>query len=175
MHSNSDDQTSEEEWEYPKLTDKPRKRKKNQRKTEVARKKRLSCHETGPDCNCTRLKCFQNVSENERSDLIKQFNSDFKTKDEQDAYLCTLIQVKSVAYHRPRKHQNDAILNENSYVYTVSVSRGDKCEMVHVCYKAFMAIFGITNRRLQTLKKALTATGKNTNIPHKILFYWLCN
>ena len=37
-------------------------------------KKRLSQHTVGPDCRCSRFKCFQNIVEDERQVLIERFN-----------------------------------------------------------------------------------------------------
>lgn len=60
-----------DECEYPQRTDKPKKRKVKGSKKENARKKRLTDHVTGDDCRCTRLKCFENTTVQEREILIK--------------------------------------------------------------------------------------------------------
>lgn len=73
--------------EHPQRTSKPKKRQIKGSKAENAKKLRLMNHTTGDDCKCTRLKCFQTVTSAEREKLIKGFNNDYNSKDEQDAYL----------------------------------------------------------------------------------------
>lgn len=73
--------------EHPQQTDKPKKRKITGSSAENAKKRRLMSHETGPDCKCSRLKCFVNVTPAERETLIRGFNEDYTSKDEQDSYL----------------------------------------------------------------------------------------
>ena len=80
-----------DESEYPKVTDKPRNRKHSKKKIEAAKHRRLSSHFSGPDCSCSRLQCFKIINHDERDNLVMQFNTDYRTKDEQDSYLCTLI------------------------------------------------------------------------------------
>lgn len=72
----------------PIVTDKPKKRKKNGSKKDIAKKQRLSSHVTGPDCKCHRLKCFQTVSEENRASLLESFNA-FSTKDAQVSFFLT--------------------------------------------------------------------------------------
>lgn len=148
--------------EHPALTDKPRKRKKNISSRESCKRQKLSSHKTGPDCKCSRHKCFQNVTLSERETLIEMINSR-KTKDEQDALLSTCIHLESIERRRPRKDENDAQFNQSSYSYHVPVLREVVISPVSVCYPAFLAMFGITNRRGQTLKKFLLTTGNISN------------
>jgi len=61
--------------DVPAVTDKPRKRKKEGSQREKAKKLKLSSHVTGPDCQCTRLKCFETICEENRARLIESFNA----------------------------------------------------------------------------------------------------
>ena len=148
----------------PLATDKPKKKKKrkvNGRKREIEKKARVSSHETGPDCQCTRLKCFQNINEQERRVLIDDFNSHYKTKDAQDAYLASLMEVELVQRRRPRDNVGGLEKPKSmSMVFAVKVKRGQTCRKVTVCVKAFCSIFGITKNRLDTIRKSLSTTGK---------------
>ena len=153
-----------DESEYPQETDKPRKRKRGTKRTEAAKQRRLSGHVAGNDCNCNRFQCFKTINQDERDNLIMKFNTDFRTKDEQDSYLCTLITVKNIAQRRPRQPKETANLRDHSYSYECKVIRNEDVAVIPVCHKAFLSIFGISNRRLQTLKTALVTTGKNKNL-----------
>lgn len=73
--------------EHPQQTDKPKKRQVKGSRREQAKKLRVMSHQPGPDCHCTRLKCFEVVALEERERLIHGFNTDYTSKDEQDAYL----------------------------------------------------------------------------------------
>ena len=147
-----------EDYEHPTLTDKPRKRKVMGRKRDAEKRRKLSSHETGNDCRCKRLKCFENISHEERQQLILNFNGNYSTKDEQDAYLSTLIKPVDVKRHRPRREDSNE-LKDFSYSYEIKVVRDDKVEIVPVCKKAIVSIFGITFRRIQTINEALSKTG----------------
>lgn len=48
--------------------------KKSGKMTDVIKKLRASSHCTGEDCKCTRYKCFENVSLEERKRIITNFN-----------------------------------------------------------------------------------------------------
>ena len=85
----------------PQVSDTPRKRPKTSRKCELHKKQRLSQHTVGPDCKCSRFKCFQYIAEDERQVLIERFNG-LASKNEQDSYLASCISVASVARRRPR-------------------------------------------------------------------------
>ncbi|CAH1101612.1 unnamed protein product [Psylliodes chrysocephalus] len=80
-----------------------KKRKSHRRMKNVAKLLKLRSHETGPSCNCTRFKCFENVTERDRLQIIKQFN-ELKDHDEQNLYLNGLISHALVKRHRSRKN-----------------------------------------------------------------------
>lgn len=135
-----------------------RKRKSYGRMKDVAKKLRLSTHETGADCKCLKLKCFENINKNEQEQIILTFNK-LPTYDEQSSYLCGLISCKPVLRHRPRKCEAEAEMHSHSYSYKVRILRDNKLFEIDVCYKAFLSLHGITAKRLQTLQKGLKATG----------------
>lgn len=146
--------------EAPVVTDKPRKRKIKGRRKEKDKKLRLSSHITGPDCECTKLKCFEIVNEQNRARLITSFNA-LPTKDAQDSYLAGLITVAEIQRRRPRSDQPKSN-NNNSYNYRVFVPGGDdsvNC-FAYICFKAFLSIFGIKKGRLESIKKSLSTTGE---------------
>ena len=71
-----------------------------------------------------------------------------------------MISVQSVERRRPRKSLEEAKLYDFTYKYKVRVPREGKVEELQVCYKAFISFFGLTNRRVQTIKQSLALTGK---------------
>lgn len=159
-----------EDFEHPSVTDKPRKRKVIGRKRELAKKKKLSSHVVGDDCKCKRFQCFKKVSPEERDNLVLQFNMDYKSKDEQDSYLSSMIKPTPVKRHRPRK-EDSSELKDFSFNYEIKVTRADGVKMIPVCKKAFISLFGITNRRVQTINTALSTTGKHCEC---VLFPLFC-
>ena len=56
-------------------TDKPKKRPILGRTAAKIKRRRLSEHVTGPNCNCNRLKCFENVNLEERNRIIAHVNA----------------------------------------------------------------------------------------------------
>lgn len=71
---------------------------------------------------------------------------DFSTKNEQDAYLQSLISTMPVKSRRPRK-QEGARLNQSTFSYSVSCSSGK----FSICKNAFVNIHGITHDRVRRL------------------------
>lgn len=52
-----------------------KKRKKTGRLSEVGKKIKLSTHESGKPCNCSRYKCFINSTEKDRTEILNKFNA----------------------------------------------------------------------------------------------------
>lgn len=129
------------------------------RLSDANKKIRAMRHIEGENCNCKRLKCFENVTLAERSSILTQFNL-LGCKDTQSSYLCGLISVNPIHRRRPRKNEAESNLRDHSYSYKVRVIRGDVVE-VPVCHKAFISIHGITNKTVCTLKNSLSSTGRS--------------
>ena len=144
--------------DFPKVTEKSKKRLFSGRKADKNKKERLSGHESGADCKCVRLKCFENVAEADRKALLDAFNA-MESKEKQDCYLTSLITVQNVQKWRPRKKENDAKFHEYSYSYKLIVQDDGKVKYIEVCLKAFCAIFGIGVKRVRRIRKSIADTG----------------
>ncbi|KAJ8946596.1 hypothetical protein NQ314_008851 [Rhamnusium bicolor] len=142
----------------PEVTKKPRKRKQTGRMRDAAKKMRTQTHETGEDCKCTKLKCFQNINVEEQRIIIKEFNV-LPTYDSQNSYLCGLIESHLVKRRRNRERHENAAFHNYSYKYKVRLIGEDKLVEVPICYKA-ISLHGITPRRLQTIQNQMTTHGK---------------
>lgn len=169
----SDFSTSDENNGSSVYRQSTKKRKKIGRMKDVMKTLRLMSHETGNSCNCSRLKCFDNVVVEERKRIIKEFNS-MLTFDEQNSYLSGLITVLPIMRHRPRT--DNGIPNAAFYSYRLRVKKDkNNYEDIQVCYKAFLSVHGITGRRVQTIQQSLRKMGvsptdkrgKHSNRPHK--------
>lgn len=135
-----------------------KKRRKYGRLSQVAKKINLMSHEMGENCNC-RLQCFDNVPEDTRRRISKEFNL-MESVDLQNAYLCGLISVLPIQRRRPRKDESEARFNNATYKYRVRGQIGDGVKEVVVCRKAFMAMHGISKSKIQYLVHSLRTIGK---------------
>ncbi|CAH1109018.1 unnamed protein product [Psylliodes chrysocephalus] len=133
-----------------------KKRKSHRRMKNVAKLLKLRSHETGPSCNCTRFKCFENVTERERLQIIKQFNE----HDEQNLYLTGLISHAPIKRHRSRKNNDeDFEYHSYSYTYKIRVQRDNTAIEVPICYKAMLSMHEISANRQQNIQQHLTTFG----------------
>ncbi|KAK4874033.1 hypothetical protein RN001_013393 [Aquatica leii] len=132
--------------------------------------------ETGASCECTRLKCFQNIAVEERASIIKHFNS-LKTHDEQNLYLGGLTTHDFVRRHRSRQvNDEDVQYHSFSYSYRVRVERNTSAVEVPICYKAMLVLHGISVKRLQNTQLQLVTVGhvepdkrgRHSNRRHKL-------
>jgi len=152
-----------------------KKRKKTGRLSEVMKKLRATSNEVGSDCCCKRHKCFDVISPEERNRIIKDFNN-LGEYNRQNEYLGGLITILPVVQRRSRKDPNEAKFNDSSYSYRLRSYVNGALQDIAVCYKAFLSIHGISNRRGQTIKKKLLISGvvgtdnrgKHSNRPHKL-------
>lgn len=152
-----------------------KKRKRTGKMTDVMKKLRASSHESGQDCKCTRFKCFKTISPDERQRIISHFNQ-LGDYNAQSKYLSGLITLVPVQRRRNRKDEAEANFHTSSYCYRVRAHVENKLQDVSVCYKAFLSLHGISNRRLQSLKKNLCefgdaksdGRGKHKNRPHRL-------
>jgi len=100
------------------------------------RKKFVKKRVTGPPCKCN-LKCFNNVTDEQRLILLNIFN-EIGNKEMQDTFLSGLIEIKDIIRRRP-------ITNEkpNRSVACSYKVRLDGVNEIKVCKNAFCSIFGI--------------------------------
>ena len=144
---------------YPEVTDTPKKRQVKGSRKENAKKQRLLDHNTGNPCGCKRLKCWEVTTAEQRQALIDRFTG-YQTKDEQDAFLASLIRVHPVAQRRPRQDENAANLMQNSYKYHILIMNEGKPEDVQVCHQVMLSFFGIKKGRLESIQKSLKESGE---------------
>lgn len=151
------------------------KRKGLGRLKDVAKKLKVQSHEPGRDCKCKRLQCFQNISEVERNVIIRDFNQ-LADRNEQNAYLASLITVHTIRRRRSRRDEEYASLHDCSFGFRVRVIREGVAQEIPVCNKAFAAIHGITRSKIEYIQKSLKLMGifpkdkrgTHSNRPHKI-------
>lgn len=152
----SDSSGVEEECQSLKTT---KKRKKSGNMSHVMKKLRASTHELGGDCNCVRYHCFQTVTLENRMTIIRQFN-ELGNYDDQNKYLGGLIAVLPVQRRRGRKDDSDTRFNHASYAYRVRANIDGAIQDIRVCYKAFMAIHGVSASRIQHIRESLAFLGE---------------
>lgn len=109
----------------------------------------VSPNKQGEDCKCV-SGCFKRVSEGDRKEVNDKFYN-FNTKNEQDAYLQSLISIHDVARRRQVSNNNPKP-KSHSYVYRISCSSGSYT----VCKKAFGAIHGVSDNRIRRLYNLLS-------------------
>lgn len=164
---------SEGECEPVTIKSESKKRKIYGRMREVMKKVRLQSHEVGENCNCKK-KCFENVPEQARNAIIKNFNA-LSSHDEKNSYLCSLISVLPVRRRRPRNDEEQANLRSASFGYRVRAKIGNSVKEVEVCRNAFMSLHGIKKKKVAYLQNSLKLTampprdkrGENKNHPRK--------
>lgn len=113
---------------------------------------RATSNEVGSDCRCKRHKCFDVISSKKRNRIIKDFNN-LGEYNRQNAYLGGFITILPIVQRRSRKDPNEAKFNDSSYSYRVRSYVNGALQDIAICYKAFLSVDGISNRRCQTLKK----------------------
>ncbi|KAG5870627.1 hypothetical protein JTB14_028799 [Gonioctena quinquepunctata] len=122
------------------------------------KKMRLRSHETGPDCDCKRLKCFQVVSKNNAKKIIRDFN-ELSSHNEQSLYLTGLISVHEVENRRPRRNEQDAKFHDNVFTYKVRIYDNNEAKDIPVCYEAFLTLHGLSGKRIQNIQKHSKISG----------------
>lgn len=164
---------NEEEESNNQLHSSTKKRKVTGRITDVRKKLLSSTHEVGEDCKCSRLRCFNNISDAERKCIILNYNK--MTVNEQNAYLAGLINLNPISQRRPRQPENEAKFRDNSFTYRVRVNREHSVIEINVCSKAFRALHGITKKKLEViqryLKKGMSpkdGRGQHSNRKHRV-------
>jgi len=165
------------EEELPVVTDKPKKGQKLGRAFDRAKAERCSGHVLGTLCKCKRRCTELLLSHDEQQCLLDKFNA-FKNRDAQDSYLSGLIRLLPVARRRARRVNAKPMQSSYKYVVQIDTNNDNVAKEVVICYSAFQSVHGITNNRVQTLKKSLLAgevhvdrRGKHANRPHKLPVY----
>ncbi|CAG9828395.1 unnamed protein product [Diabrotica balteata] len=105
---------------HGEMEENPKKRKSYGRMTDAAKKLRLCSHELGPDCKCKRLNCFVNVSYENKLRILRDFNDNYSTYDEQNTYLAGLITVVPVK-RRHAKNPESGVKKFNDASYSFKV------------------------------------------------------
>ena len=101
---------------------------------------------------CKKLKCFERISEEEAIDIFKRVH-DLPSKNEEDLYIQSLIEDHDVKRHRPRKDEPRQV--DKMFTYFAFVGK----KKTEVCYKAFLSLHSITDKRVKRLRK-LASEGK---------------
>ncbi|KAJ8875299.1 hypothetical protein PR048_023194 [Dryococelus australis] len=70
-----------------------------------------------------------------------------------------LITVCKVATRRSRKVEDKADFHSASYKYTIRVKRDGSAVDIPICYKAMLALHGITAHHIQNIQKSMKSTG----------------
>ena len=96
----------------------------------------------GPLCTC-KMKCFDKIGQ-ESEDIFSSFRK-MSTKNEQDAYLFSLISYKESQRHRLRKTTGKK--RAATFSYRVKTKGGD----VAIRRKAFISVHGITEKAVKRL------------------------
>lgn len=101
-----------------------------------------------------RKKCFDSISPENREEILTRLYS-MTSKNQQDSFLQSLIEVLKVQRHRPRKIENPRV-NSFSFQYFVYVGEFKKL----VCLKAFLSLHSVSMKRIKRLRD-LTILGKS--------------
>lgn len=121
---------------------------------------RVTARSTGDDCNC-KLKCFSKFSDDDFIVLLNGFSS-FKDKDSQDSFLQGLIEKHEVQNRRNKQARpnpctvigtSNHVKKERNFSFKYYISKAG--EKVLVCKKAFVAVYGISDKRVVRLCKLL--------------------
>ncbi|CAH1964672.1 unnamed protein product [Acanthoscelides obtectus] len=154
---NTENNSSGNESEVVSRQNESKKRKKYGRMRDVMKKIRLQSHEVGANCNC-RKQCFQNVPEEARKTILKNFNAMTSIND-QYSYLCGLITVLLIRRRRHRKDEDVANLRSSAYSYRVRFRTDNSLQEINICTQAFMSVHGIKKKKLEILQNSLKMTG----------------
>ncbi|XP_046684818.1 uncharacterized protein LOC124370567 [Homalodisca vitripennis] len=93
------------------------------------------------------------VTEEDQVDVLNHFLN-LNTKDQQDLFLQSLIDVNDIKHRRPRTE--DARTNCAAFTYHVMVGT----DRVQVCFKAFLSLHSVTKKRVERIR-ALKMFGKS--------------
>ncbi|KAG8308514.1 hypothetical protein J6590_108027, partial [Homalodisca vitripennis] len=142
----------------------PRKRQSYGTLRDATKTLRAQSFELGENCFCKRFRCFEVIPVNEQKRILDNFNEIGATSREpwnaQSSYLAGLISVLPVNRRRSREADQAAARTHDCTIgYRERISRNEGNRDVQVCKKAFMAVHGITKRRLTNIQDSLKKLG----------------
>ncbi|CAH1112596.1 unnamed protein product [Psylliodes chrysocephalus] len=135
-----------------------KKRPKHGRLTDVNKKLKVQSHEIGKECDCKRLQCSKKIPAEGKRDIIKNFNL-LESTDKQNSYLCGLISIVPVKNRRSRVDEENARLRDVVALYKIRYLHENKLNELEICRDEFIALHGITKRRIEYLLTSLKNTG----------------
>lgn len=144
--------------EFVQMTCYTKKRQKHGRLRDVNKKMKLQSHEIGRECNCKRLECSKKIPAEGKQNIIRSFNL-LESTDKQNSYLCGLISIVPVKNRRPRLDEENARLRDVVALYKIRYLYENKLTELEVCRDEFIALHGITKRRIEYLLTSLKNTG----------------
>lgn len=103
----------------------------------------------GEITSCCKLKCYSKITDEFKFQAFHELYS-LSTKNEQDIFLQSLLQVKDIKKRRPRLLENNK-RRLCSFNYFIKVHDAKK----RVCKKLFMSIYSIKNKALFRLQQLL--------------------
>ena len=125
-----------------------RKKKRNSGQEYLNSKGNITqARKVGNDCKC-RKKCFQMIDERTRQEIFDSFWA-AADQEKQDAHLLALIEQIPVKRRRPRSNARGENYRQYTYKYHVRLPTG---KLKDVCSKAFSAVFGINDSRVERVR-----------------------
>lgn len=95
------------------------------------------------------MKCFEKFTNDEKKIIFEKLYIGFGTKNEQDVYLQSLLEVREVARRRKRKEQGkDRTHSFIHYALKGSVK-------IKICLNAYLSLHAVSVKRVKRLKKLL--------------------
>ncbi|CAH1108466.1 unnamed protein product [Psylliodes chrysocephalus] len=139
------------------------------------KKLKVQSHEIGKECDCKRLQCSRKIPVEGKQNIVKSFNL-LESTDIQNSHLCELISIVPVKNRRPRLDEENARLSDVVALYNIRYLYENNFTELEVCRDEFIALHGITRRRIEYLLTSLKSTGipptgkkeKHSNIPLKL-------
>ncbi|CAH1099464.1 unnamed protein product [Psylliodes chrysocephalus] len=135
-----------------------KKRPKQGRLTDVNKKLEVQSHEIGKECDCKRLQCSKTIPAEGKRDFIRNFNL-LESTDKQNSYLCGHVSIDPVKNRRPRVDEENARLRDVVALYKIRYLHENKLNELEICRDEFIALHGITKRRIECLLTSLKNTG----------------
>ncbi|CAH1113394.1 unnamed protein product [Psylliodes chrysocephalus] len=121
--------------------------------------KKLRCKdEIGGECYCKHLQCSRKIPVEGKQNIIRSFNL-LESTNTQNSHLCGLISIVPVKNRRPRLDEANARLRDVVAFYKIRYLYENNFTELEVCRDEFIALHGITRRRIEYLLTSLKSTG----------------